>query len=162
MPLPLPSFDPPLRIALVEPDIAGNTGNIARLCAATGSELHLVEPLGFTLSDAKLRRAGLDYWDAVSMTRHRCYEAFEDAMQGRRMLLFSTKAEQSYLDAAYRPGDVIVFGSETRGLGDELLSKAPERVFGIPMAPQGVRSLNVANAASVITYEALRQIAAAE
>ncbi|MDA0322712.1 MAG: tRNA (cytidine(34)-2'-O)-methyltransferase [Verrucomicrobia bacterium] len=161
MALALPASLPPFRIALVEPDIAGNTGNIARLCAATRAELHLVEPLGFALSDSRVRRAGLDYWDSVCLVRHRSYAAFERSLAGQRMLFFSTKATRSYTDAPYRPGDVLVFGSETKGLSEELLAASSDRVFGIPMCRENVRSLNVANAVAIVVYEALRQIVGA-
>jgi len=158
MSLRIPTLPAPLRIALVEPDIAGNTGNIARLCAATGAELHLVEPLGFSLSDSRVRRAGLDYWDAVTLTRHRNYRSFEQSLAGQRILYFSTKATRSYLDIRYRPGDALVFGSETQGLSEELLNGSPDCVLGIPMCRDNVRSLNVASAAAIVLYEALRQI----
>lgn len=148
---------PPLKIVLVEPEIPGNTGSIARLCAATGTELHLVGPLGFRLTDKKLRRAGLDYWDAVPLARHTSIEAcFHDAPP-QRVHLFSTGAERSYLEAHYEPGDALVFGNETRGLPDALLREQPDSVLGIPLQPEHVRSLNLANAAAIVLYEALRQ-----
>jgi len=158
MTLELEHHRPPLKVALVEPDIAGNTGNIARLCAATRAELHLVEPLGFTLSDSRLRRAGLDYWESVCLVRHRSYASFERSLAGQRMHFFSTKAARSYTDADYRSGDVLVFGCETRGLSEDLLAVSSDRVFGIPMHRESVRSLNVANAVAIVVYEALRQI----
>jgi len=150
--------DPPLHVVLVEPEIPPNTGNIARLCAATGSRLHLVEPLGFQITDAKLRRAGLDYWDAVDLHRHADFEAFLRAAQPARLFLFSTGAERSYLDARYRPGDALVFGCETRGLPDALLARCAESVYGIPVRADRVRSLNLSSAAAIVVYEALRQL----
>jgi tRNA (cytidine/uridine-2'-O-)-methyltransferase len=147
-----------MEIALVEPEIPPNTGNIARLCAATGSPLHLVEPLGFRLNDRELRRAGLDYWDAVSVTRHDDFAAFRETMAGRRTLLFSTKGRRLYTDFAYEPGDVLVFGSETRGLPAALLEQHAEDVLTLPMRRDNVRSLNLATAAGIVLYEALRQV----
>ena len=155
--LPFRWPDPPFRVALVEPEIPPNTGNIARLCAATGSPLHLVEPLGFRLTDHAVQRAGLDYWDAVEIIRHMNFEAFRESVGPARLLLFSTKGKRSYLDAAYRPGDVLVFGSEHQGLSEEILNAYPDQVFGIPIRTDKVRSLNLANAVSIVLYEALRQ-----
>lgn len=149
---------PALEIALVEPEIAPNTGTIARLCAATGSRLHLVEPLGFRLTDRKLKRAGLDYWDSLEIVRHANLNAFLEECGNRDMMLFSTRAKQSYTQADYRPGAMLVFGSETRGLPSDVLSKNPEDVYGIPMQVEHVRSLNLATSAAIVLYEALRQI----
>lgn len=149
--------DPPFQVALIEPEIPPNTGNIARLCAATGSVLHLVGPLGFRLTDSALRRAGLDYWDSVDLRRHANFDAFCAAVAPARLLFFSTAAPASYLDARYRPGDALVFGSESRGLPDELLAAHPDSVFAIPVRPDRVRSLNLATAAGIVLYEALRQ-----
>ena len=145
------------RVVLVEPDIPQNAGNIARLCAATGTELHLVGPLGFQLTDAKLKRAGLDYWDEVSLFRHVSMEAMHLHFSSIRMLYFSTKGERPYTAADYRPGDALVFGSESRGLPDPLLVANREAVYNIPMRRDAVRSLNVSNAVSIVVYEALRQ-----
>lgn len=150
--------EPPLRVALVEPDIPPNTGNIARLCAGTGSPLHLIEPLGFRLTEQALKRAGLDYWDAVDLHRHKTFRAFLDDVQPARLFFYSTKGSQLYTEAQYEPGDVLVFGSETRGLPDEILQKYSERVLTIPMRRDHVRSLNLSNAAALVLYEALRQI----
>ena len=152
---------PPFRVALVEPEIPPNTGNIARLCAATGTPLHLIEPLGFRLTDKHLRRAGLDYWDAVDLTRHASYAAFEQALAPARCFLFSTRGTRLYSEVAYRPGDVLVFGSESRGLPDALLAAHPAEVVGIPVQADRVRSLNLANAVAIALYEALRQVDAA-
>lgn len=156
--LPFGWPDPPFRVALVEPEIPPNTGNIARLCAATGTPLHLIEPLGFRLTDRALRRAGLDYWDAVDLHRYRTFEEWL-AQSGRpRLWLFSTSGRRSYLKAGFRPGDALVFGSESRGLPDALLDAHRDRVVGIPMKPGVVRSLNLADAVAVALYEALRQM----
>jgi tRNA (cytidine/uridine-2'-O-)-methyltransferase len=150
---------PPFQVALVEPEIPPNTGNIARLCAATGSPLHLVEPLGFRLTDHAVQRAGLDYWDSVRIVRHMNFAAFRAGVAPARLFFFSTRARRSYLEAAYQPGDVLVFGSEHRGLADDILDAHPEQVFGIPMQADKVRSLNLANSVSIVLYEALRQAA---
>ena len=145
-----------LHIALIQPQIPPNTGNIARLCAATDSSLHLIEPLGFSIDDSEVRRAGLDYWDAVDLWVHPNWFAFRDAIDRARCLYFSAKAQQSYWDASYRPNSCLVFGSETEGMPQRILEKHPERCFTIPMSGP-VRSLNLANAVSIVLYEALRQ-----
>lgn len=146
-----------LSVALVEPQIPPNTGNIARLCAATGTALHLIEPLGFRLDDAELRRAGLDYWDAVDLWRHPDWRAFRDAVARERCLYFSSHGQQSYLDAPFAPNSVLMFGNESHGLPDRIREKYPERVFRIPMTAD-VRSLNLATAVAIVLYEAIRQL----
>ncbi len=161
-PLPLAWPDPPLRLVLVQPEIPPNTGNIARTCAATGTHLHLIEPLGFTLTDAQLRRAGLDYWDSVALTPHRTFDHFLETAGHPRLWLFTTGASRSYLSADFRPGDALVFGPETRGLSDALLARFPDRAVGIPLRTDHVRSLNLSTAAGIALYEALRQISAHE
>ncbi|MCE5342758.1 MAG: tRNA (cytidine(34)-2'-O)-methyltransferase, partial [Eubacteriales bacterium] len=141
---------------LVEPEIPQNTGNIARTCAATGMTLHLIKPLGFSLEDRYLKRAGLDYW---SMMEYRVYEGFDElllAYPDARMHYLSTKATRSYTDAVYEKDDFLVFGCETRGLPESLLSKVYERCVRIPMAC-GARSLNLSNSVAIVAYEALRQ-----
>ena len=150
--------DPPLNIVLVEPDIPQNTGNIARTCAATGSILHLVEPLGFSLTDREVKRAGLDYWDSVQIERHLSLEAFLESSASMRLWLFSTTASRSYSDVEYQPGDGLVFGSESRGLPAELLQTRPEQVCGIPMQTEHVRSLNLATSAGIVVFNALRAL----
>lgn len=150
---------PSLSIVLVEPEIPPNTGNIARLCAATGTPLHLVEPLGFTLTDGALRRAGLDYWGAVEVTRHTNWQEAETFFAGKRLFFFSTAGTTRYDKVSYQPGDVLVFGSESRGLPDELIKSCPrDRLVGIPMRTNNVRSLNLATSVGIALYEALRQI----
>lgn len=156
--LPFRWPDPPLRVVLVEPEIPGNTGNIARLTAATGCVLHLVEPLGFRIDDRSLKRAGLDYWDAIEVHTHPNFEDFLDAFRPPRCFYFSTLGGRSYTEAAFEPGDALVFGSESRGLPEALLEAAGDRVLGIPMRTDCVRSLNLSSAAAVVVYEALRQI----
>jgi len=148
----------PLNIVLVEPSIPPNTGNISRLCAATGTVLHLVEPLGFDLSEKQLRRAGLDYWDSVKLLTYPNVETFLEKNPGGRKFLFSTAGHQSYSEVEYTPGDYLVFGNETLGLSDSLLEQYPENVCNIPIKLDCVRSLNLSNCAAIVLYEALRQI----
>ena len=148
----------PLNVVLVSPEIPPNTGNIARLCAATGTRLHLVEPLGFAITDAQLRRAGLDYWDAVQVQVHPSWSACLDAIKPARLFLFSTGSSRPYTQAEYLPGDTLVIGCETKGLPDELLAAHPDSVLGIPIRTDHVRSLNLSSAVAVVVYEALRQL----
>lgn len=150
--------NPPLNVVLVEPEIPPNTGNIARMCAATGSRLHLVEPLGFTLDDAKLRRAGLDYWDAIAPEVHPSLEALFASDPAPRFHLFSTGGTVSLFETGFQAGDYLVFGPETRGLDAALLARHPDKVVGIPLLTEHVRSLNLSTAAGIAVYEALRQI----
>lgn len=157
--LPFPWPRAPFHIVLVNPEIPPNTGNIARLCAATGSILHLVEPLGFKITDARLRRAGLDYWKSVDIRTHPDFDAFLTAVHPPRLFLFSTRGSRSYLDAGFREGDALVFGCETKGLPDALLDQHPGRVLGLPIRTDHVRSLNLSTAVGVALYEALRQVA---
>jgi tRNA (cytidine/uridine-2'-O-)-methyltransferase len=148
---------PPLHVVLVEPEIAANVGAIGRTCVAIGATLWLVRPLGFHLDDRHRRRAGLDYWEHLDC---RVVDRFEDALaglDGGRPWLFSTKAEALYTEATYRPGDALVFGPESRGLPGRWLDERRESAVRIPMRPEA-RSLNLANAASVAMYEAIRQI----
>ncbi len=146
-----------LHIALWEPEIPPNTGNIARLCAATGMALHLIGRLGFRLDDRSLRRAGLDYWHAVDVRRHLSLAEFEPTMPGR-LFCFSAHAQWPYTAVRYEPGDCLLFGSETRGLPDEVLARHAERTVTIPMPAGKVRSLNLATAVGIALYEALRQL----
>jgi tRNA (cytidine/uridine-2'-O-)-methyltransferase len=152
----------PFQVALIEPEIPPNTGNIARLCAATGSILHLVGPLGFRIDDRAMKRAGLDYWDAVTIVRHPGWEAFMDAMRDARLFFFSTGGATLYTEVRYRAGDVLVFGSESRGLPEGMLETRRDRVLRLPVQPERVRSLNLATAAGIALYEALRQCAGPE
>ncbi len=146
-----------LHVALIQPKIPPNTGNIARLCAATDTPLHLIGPLGFSLDARDVKRAGLDYWDKTDLWVHPDWFAFRDAISRDRCLYFSANAGNDYRDAPYRDRAVLVFGSETEGMPPRILEKHPERCFRIPM-PGEVRSLNLANAVSVVLYEALRQL----
>ena len=144
-------------IVLIEPEIPPNTGNIARLCAATGATLHLVGKLGFSIDDRYLKRAGLDYWDKVDLKLWDNLEQLQQQYQSGRFWYLSTKvARNCYDEGIYQPGDFLVFGKETAGLPAELLAANPERCLTIPM-PGKVRSLNLSNAAAVVLYEALRQ-----
>jgi tRNA (cytidine/uridine-2'-O-)-methyltransferase len=149
--------DPPMQIVLVEPSIPPNTGNISRLCAATGTVLHLVEPLGFDLSEKQLRRAGLDYWDAVQLHAWPDFEAYLAHNPDGRKFLFSTAGKRSCFEVEYRPGDCFIFGNETVGLPDALLEAFPDQVLNIPMQLDAVRSLNLSNCAALVLYESLRQ-----
>ena len=148
----------PLHVVLVEPQIPPNTGNVARLCAATGCALHLVEPLGFGIDDRKLKRAGLDYWGALGVVIHPSLEAFLTAFAARRLWLLSTRATRPYTGAAYARGDALVFGKETAGLPQPLLDRFPERMLRIPMREGAVRSINLSTAVGVVTYAALDRL----
>ena len=155
----LPIVEPPLQVVLVEPQIPPNTGNVARLCAATGCVLHLVEPFGFKITDASLKRAGLDYWKAVTIEFHESLDAFLASLDpAAHVRLLSTRGQRSHTDVAYQPGDYLVFGSETQGLPRPLLDARAADVITIPMRTDSVRSLNLSSAAAIVVYEALRQI----
>jgi tRNA (cytidine/uridine-2'-O-)-methyltransferase len=144
-------------VVLFEPEIPPNTGNVIRLCANTGSALHLIEPLGFELEDSKLRRAGLDYHEYATVRVHRDYAAFLTEVAPSRVFACSSRGRQSHTAPAYRAGDALLFGPETRGLPESLLSSLPpEQRLRIPMVP-GNRSLNLSNAVAVVVYEAWRQ-----
>jgi tRNA (cytidine/uridine-2'-O-)-methyltransferase len=151
-----------LHIALWEPEIPPNTGNIARLCVATGTALHLVGRLGFHLDDRSVRRAGLEYWQEVDLRCHASLEEFEAAVAGGRLLCFSAHARRSYTSIRYQDGDYLLFGGESHGLPPRLLERHAERALCIPMPAGMVRSLNLATAAGIALYEALRQINAWE
>ena len=145
-----------MHIVLVNPEIPHNTGNIARTCAATGATLHLIKPLGFSLDDKSLKRAGLDYW---KMMQYHVYEHFDDLLArypATTMHFLTTKAPRAYTEASYGPDDFLVFGCETRGLPESLLERAYDRCIRIPMVPDA-RSLNLSNSVAIVLYEALRQ-----
>ena len=146
-----------LSVVLVEPQIPPNTGSVARLCAATDSTLHLIEPLGFEIDDQELNRAGLDYWNRVDLWTHPSWRAFRDAIVRDRCLYFSTRGKKSYLDAPYSPNSVLVFGNETQGLPERVREKHQDRLFQIPMTGT-VRSLNLATSVGIVLYEAIRQL----
>jgi tRNA (cytidine/uridine-2'-O-)-methyltransferase len=147
-----------IHVALWEPEIPPNTGNVARLCAATGATLHLIGRLGFHIDDRSLRRAGLDYWENVQIHRHLTLAEFEAALAGARLWCFSAHASIPYTQVAYQDGDCLLFGSETRGLPETLLDRYAQQTLVIPMPGGKVRSLNLATAAGIALYEALRQI----
>ncbi len=150
--------DAPFNIVLVAPSIPPNTGNASRLCAATGSRLHLVEPLGFDIDDRAVRRAGLDYWDAVDLNVYPDFDAFLEQNPKGRKFFFSTAGSTNFHDAEFEPGDYFIFGNETFGLPDSILEQqAPEQLLNIPIRLDNVRSLNLSNCAAIVLYEALRQ-----
>ncbi len=144
-------------IVLIEPEIPPNTGNIGRLCAATGAHLHIVGKLGFSLDDKHMRRAGLDYWPEVKLHRWESLEELKQQHPHGRFWYTSKKAKQCYADANFEPGDFLVFGKETLGLPEELLAVEHDRTLLIPILSPAVRSLNLANSAAIVLYEALRQ-----
>lgn len=145
-------------IALFEPEIPPNTGNIIRLCANTGATLHLIEPLGFKLEDKQLKRAGLDYHEYANLTLHKNWTEFKLAMAGKRLFAITTKGSQNYAKVQFKADDVFVFGPETRGLSEEIRNEfLPEQRLRLPMLPDS-RSLNLSNSAAVLLYEAWRQL----
>ena len=146
-----------LNIVLVCPEIHQNTGNIARTCAATGSRLHLVRPLGFEITDRALRRAGLDYWYLLDVKLYDSLDDFLNQHPEDRMWLLSTKAPRSYTEAAFQDGDYLLFGPESRGLPEPLLESRRDACLKIPMV-EDARSLNLSSSAAVVLYEALRQL----
>ncbi len=146
---------PTLNIVLVEPQIPQNTGNIARTCAVTGAALHLVQPMGFTITSAKLKRAGLDYWDKLNITYHQSLDAFIQ-QAAAPIFLFTTKGAKSYAQVAYPKGCYLVFGREDAGLPDTFLQQHKEHCVRLPMRGS-VRSLNLSNTVAIAAYEALRQ-----
>ncbi len=144
-------------VALVEPTIPPNTGSIARLCAATRIPLHLIEPLGFEITDSRLKRAGLDYWKFAQVSVHRSLNDLIGVRRRQELCFFSKKAVVSYVEVCFEGNELLVFGSETNGLSEDILNYYHDRVFKIPMLHPAVRSLNLSNAVSIIVYEALRQ-----
>lgn len=153
-------YEPLLHIVLYQPEIPHNTGAVGRTCVATGCKLWLVRPLGFRVDDYYLRRAGLDYWEHLEWEVVDDWISLVERLDGRGPYLFSKRATRSYLDVCYRPGDVLVFGSESAGLPIAMTEEHRERLLGIPIRPQ-VRSLNLSNAVAVAVYEAQRQWTAA-
>ena len=145
-------------VALYEPEIPPNTGNIARLCAATRTPLHIVGVTGFRMDDRELKRAGLDYWEAVDLHRHIDMGELLTSLPGCRFIYLTTKAERSYTDWAFEQSDCLVFGPETRGLPANMLSDNRDRCLRIPMPNERVRSLNLATSVGIVLYEALRQL----
>lgn len=147
----------PLHLVLVSPQIPPNTGNVARLCAVTGAKLILIEPLGFSIADRDLKRAGLDYWEHVFLALYPDYDAYLAAHPAARRFLFSARAERSLYDARFEEGDHLIFGPETTGLPADILKGGSGEELGIPMLPQR-RSLNLSTAVGIATYEAIRQV----
>jgi len=146
-----------LSVALVEPEIPPNTGNVARLCAATNVPLHIIGVTGFRMDDRALRRAGLDYWPEVKLSRHRDLESLYRALPEARFVYLTTKADRRYTEWTFGVDDCLVFGRETRGLPEELLSANWDHCLKIPMPNPNVRSLNLATAVGIVLFEALRQ-----
>ena len=145
-----------LNIVLLEPEIPANTGNIGRTCVAAGARLHLIEPLGFSLSEKALKRAGMDYWKSLDVTTYIDYQDFLDRNPGAKIYMATTKAQKVYTEAAYEPDCYIMFGKESAGLPEEILVENKENCLRIPMLGD-IRSLNLGNSAAIILYEALRQ-----
>ncbi len=148
----------PLNIVLVEPEIPPNTGSIARLCGATNSVLHLVHPLGFSTDDKHLKRAGLDYWQFVSITHWDSFDLFLQAQKETDLFFFTTKTTVSYTTANFAPGSFLIFGKETKGLPEDVLHLYDDRCYTLPMPNPNIRSLNLAMTAGIVLYEAKRQI----
>ena len=146
----------PVNIVLYEPEIPSNTGNIGRTCAATGARLHLIEPLGFSLSEKALKRAGMDYWHELDVTRYLDFEEFLERNPGAKLYLATTKGRHVYSDVSYEPGCFLMFGPESRGIPEPILRQYPDTAVRIPMIGE-TRSLNLANSAAVLLYEVLRQ-----
>lgn len=145
-----------LNIVLLEPEIPANTGNIGRTCVATKTRLHLIEPLGFSLEEKELKRAGLDYWALLDVTVYKSFEEFLEKNPGAKLYMATTKAKHVYSDVSYEEDSYIMFGKESRGIPEEILVMYPETSVRIPML-EDIRSLNLANSVAVILYEALRQ-----
>jgi tRNA (cytidine/uridine-2'-O-)-methyltransferase len=150
--------DAPLHIVLVEPLIPPNTGNVARLCAATGCALHLVEPLGFSIDDRELKRAGLDYWEHVNVIVHPSLDAYLRAAAGGSRWFVETQAALRYDTVPYEFGDALIFGTETKGLPKDVLERERDRVIGIPMRKRTVRSLNLSTTVGIVAYAALARL----
>jgi tRNA (cytidine/uridine-2'-O-)-methyltransferase len=147
-----------MHVVLYQPEIPPNTGSVARLCAATLTPLHLIEPLGFKIDDKHLKRAGLDYWEFVDLRVYNSWEQFLQTNYGGRRWYLSKKAALSYTQARFADDDYLIFGPETRGLPEEWLARNEEHALRIPMIGAGVRSLNLSNAVSIVLYEGLRQL----
>lgn len=145
-------------VVLYEPEIPANTGNIGRTCVATGATLHLVGRMGFHIDDRSVRRAGLDYWSEVKLVRHDTFQAFEQSHLPGRIFLLSAHGSRPYTRGEFQVGDALVFGSESRGLPGEILARHTDRTLTIPQPTGKVRSLNLATAAGIVLYEAMRQV----
>ena len=151
-----------MHVVLYQPEIPPNTGSVARLCAATLTPLHLIEPLGFKIDDKHLKRAGLDYWEFVNLRVHKSWNEFIETATPKQLWYFSKRATKSYTATRYDHDDFLIFGPETRGLPQEILEANADRALRIPIMGSGVRSLNLSNAVSIVLYEALRQLGRTE
>lgn len=145
-----------MHIILHQPEIPANTGNIGRTCVATGTSLHLIEPLGFRLNEKEIKRAGMDYWEHLDVTRYVNFEEFKEKHPGAKIWMATTKAKHSYTDVSFEPDDFIMFGKESAGIPEEILVEYEPTCIRIPMLPQ-IRSLNLSNSVAIVLYEALRQ-----
>ena len=145
-----------LNVVLYEPEIPANTGNIGRTCVATGTRLHLIEPLGFVLTEKALKRAGLDYWPQLDVTRYASFEEFLERNPGAKIYMATTKGRRAYTEVVYEPDCYLMFGKESAGIPEEILREHPDEAVRIPMLP-GTRSLNLGNSVAIMLYEALRQ-----
>ena len=145
-----------MNIVLHQPEIPANTGNIGRTCVATGTSLHLIEPLGFRINEKELKRAGMDYWDKLDVTRYMDYEEFKALHPGAKVWMATTKAKKSYTDVTFGMDDFIMFGKESAGIPEEILVDNEEYCIRIPMG-EDIRSLNLSNSVAIVLYEALRQ-----
>jgi tRNA (cytidine/uridine-2'-O-)-methyltransferase len=146
-----------LHVVLVEPEIPPNTGNIARLCAATCTRLHLVGPLGFSLDEKHLKRAGMDYWNLLDYQTYESWDAFAPLLEGKNFYLLSTKVTHSCYEITFRDEDYLIFGRESKGLGETLLARYAQQCLTIPMSQPQARSLNLSSSVAIVLYEALRQ-----
>lgn len=145
-----------MNIVLLEPEIPANTGNIGRTCVATGTKLHLIEPLGFHLTEKEIKRAGMDYWEKLDVTRYMNFAEFMEVCAPKRLFMATTKAKKCYTDVSFGPDDYIMFGKESAGIPEELLVDNEENCIRIPMG-HDIRSLNLSNSVAIVLYEALRQ-----
>lgn len=145
-----------MHIVLHQPEIPANTGNIGRTCVATGTKLHLIEPLGFLLDEKRIKRAGMDYWDILDYQRYVNYQDFLEKNPGAKIYMATTKAKKKYTDVQFGPDDYIMFGKESAGIPEEILVENEENCIRIPMLPD-IRSLNLSNSVAIVLYEALRQ-----
>jgi len=145
-----------MNIVLHQPEIPANTGNIGRTCVATGTSLHLIEPLGFRLDEKSIKRAGMDYWEHLNLSRYMNYDEFKEKNPNAKVWLATTKAPRSYTDVTFGPDDFIMFGKESAGIPEEILVDHEEDCIRIPMLPE-IRSLNLSNSVAIVLYEALRQ-----
>lgn len=145
-----------MHIILHQPEIPANTGNIGRTCVATGTSLHLIEPLGFRLTEKEIKRAGMDYWEKLDVTRYMNFQEFQELHPGARIFMATTKAKRTYTEVSFGPDDYIMFGKESAGIPEEILVDYEETCIRIPMLPE-IRSLNLSNSVAIVLYEALRQ-----